>query len=148
LDKIGELHKMKKILCAGVLALAMTGLLPILPAAASDTGVYAEQGMAASINVARIKRVLHLRSDQERYWPAVEAALNAVARRQQSQGEQGGIVRRISHRVVSIVLDNAAVARVAAAARPLIAVLDQEQMQAASGLANEMGLGPVVAALR
>jgi hypothetical protein len=49
---------------------------------------------------------------------------------------------------VSIVLDNAAIARLAASARPLIAALDQEQMQAASGLANEMGLGPVVAALR
>jgi len=49
---------------------------------------------------------------------------------------------------VSIVLDNAAIARLAAAARPLIAVLDQEQMQAASGLASEMGLGPVVAAMR
>jgi hypothetical protein len=140
---------MKKALCAGVLALAMTGLLPMLPATASDTGMYAEQGMAASINVARIKSVLHLRADQERYWPAVEAALKAVARRQQQpQAEQGGIVHRISHRVVSVVLDNAAVARLAAAARPLIAVLDQEQMQAASGLANEMGLGPVVAALR
>ena len=57
-------------------------------------------------------------------------------------------MRRISNRVVSVVLDNAAIARVAAAARPLAAVLDQEQMQAASGLANEMGLGPVVAALR
>lgn len=139
---------MKKALCAGVLALAMTGLLPMLPATASDTGIYAEQGMAASINVARIKSVLHLRVDQERYWPAVEAALKAVARRQQSQAEQGGIVHRISHRVVSVVLDNAAVARLAAAARPLIAVLDQDQMQAASSLASEMGLGPVVAALR
>ena len=139
---------MKKALCAGVLALAMTGLLPMIPATASDTGIYAEQGMAASINVARIKSVLHLRVDQERYWPAVEAALKAVARRQQSQAEQGGIVHRISHRVVSVVLDNAAVARLAAAARPLIAVLDQDQMQAASSLASEMGLGPVVAALR
>jgi len=34
------------------------------------------------------------------------------------------------------------------AARPLIAKLDDEQMRAAHGLAAEMGLGPVVAALR
>ena len=138
---------MKNALCAGAIALAMTGLLPTLPATASDYGSYAAQGMATTINIGRIKSALHLRPDQERYWPAVEAALHA-AKRQQSSSEQAGFVRRISNRVVSIVMDNAAIARVAAAARPLAAVLDQEQMQAASGLANEMGLGPVVAALR
>lgn len=139
---------MKYALCAGALALAMTGLLPSFPAAASETNVYAIEGMAASINIARIKNVLRLRPDQERFWPAVETALRGVAKRQQAQSEQGGFVSRISGRVVSIVLDNAAVARLAAAARPLISVLDPDQMQAASGLANEMGLGPVVAALR
>lgn len=82
---------MKNALCAGALALAMTGLLPTLPATASDYGAYAEQGMATSINIARIKSVLHLRPDQQRYWPAVEAALYAVAKRQQARSEQGGI---------------------------------------------------------
>ena len=139
---------MMNALCAGAIALAMTGLVPTLPATASDYGTYAAQGMATSVNIGRIKSALHLRPDQERYWPAVESALQSIAKRQQASNEQAGIVRRISNRVVSIVLDNAAVARVAAAARPLIAVLDQQQMQAASGLANEMGLGPVVAALR
>ena len=139
---------MKKTLCAGALALAMTGLLPTLPATASDYGTYAEQGAATAINVARIKSALHLRPEQERYWPAVESALRRLAGRQHAKSETCGIVHRISSRVVSVVLDNAAIARLAAAARPLIAVLDPEQMQAASGLANEMGLGSVVAALR
>jgi hypothetical protein len=57
-------------------------------------------------------------------------------------------VRRVSRRVVSVVLDGAAIHRLAVAARPLIAVLSDEQKEAASGLAQEMGLGPVVAALR
>jgi zinc resistance-associated protein len=139
---------MKKLLCAGAVALAMTGLLPTLPATASDYGSYAEQGAATAINVARIKSALHLRPDQERYWPPVEAALRRLAERQHTKAETGGFVHRISSRVVSVVLDNAAIARLASAARPLVAVLDPEQMQAASGLADEMGLGPVVAALR
>jgi len=139
---------MKKALCAGVLALAMTGLLPTLPATASDYGTYAEQGAATAVNVARIKSALHLRPDQERYWPPVEAALRRLADRQHTRSEAGGFVHRISSRVVSVVLDNAAIARLAAVARPLVAVLDPEQMQTASGLADEMGLGPVVAALR
>jgi hypothetical protein len=139
---------MKNAVCAGVVALAMIALLPALPAAASGWGVSSEQGIAASIDIARIKGALHLRPDQERYWPAVETALRAVSRRQQAEAQQGGFVHRLGHRIVSIVLDNAAVARLAAAARPLIAVLDRDQMQAAATLANEMGLGPVVAALR
>src|SRR3569833_1151499 len=132
---------MKNVFCAGAVALEMTGLLPTLPATASDYGSYAAQGTAATINIGRIKSALHLRADQERYWPAVEAALHSVAKRQQTSNEQAGLVRRISNRVVSVVLDNAAIARVAAAAWLLFGVFDREQMQAASGLANEMGLG-------
>jgi hypothetical protein len=139
---------MKNVLCAGAVALAMTGLLPTLPATASDYGTYAEQGAATAINIGRIKSALRLRPEQERYWPAVESALRRLAERQHPKSETGGFVHRISSRVVSVVLDNAAIARLAAAARPLAATLDPEQMQAASGLADEMGLGPVVAALR
>ena len=141
---------MKKTLCAGVFALAMVGLLSNIPASqANDVAAATEPSQsAASINVARIKSVLKLTVEQERYWPPVEAALHNVAR-QQAQAEPAGFVRRISRRVVSIVLNSAAVERLAVAARPLIAKLDQEQMRAASGLAQEMGLGPVVmAALR
>lgn len=136
------------ILCAGAFAFAITGVLPAMSAAhASESASFgAEQG-ATSIDVGRIKRVLRLRVQQERYWPPVEAALRNLARRQ-AQSEPGGLVHRISRRVVAVVLDSAAIQRLAAAARPLIAVLDAEQMQAASGLAQEMGLGPVVAALR
>jgi len=56
------------------------------------------------------------------------------------------VTRRLSRRVVSIVLNSAAVERLAVAARPLIAVLDDDQKRAASGLAQEMGLGAVVVA--
>jgi len=48
--------------------------------------------------------------------------------------------------VVSIVLNSAAVERLAVAARPLIVRLDDGQKQAAGQLAQEMGLGPVVMA--
>ena len=100
----------------------------------------------ASIDIARVKRVLQLTPDQERYWPPVEAALRDIARRQE-QAEPAGLVRRISHRVVSIALDSAAVARVARVARPLIERLRDDQKQGALALAQEMGFGPVLAAL-
>jgi hypothetical protein len=139
---------MKKTLCAGVFTLATIGLLSNIPAAyANDLASAASEQsqLAASINVVRIKSVLRLTSAQEPYWPPVEAALRDVAR-QQARAEPASFVRRISRQVVSIVLNSAAVERLAVAARQLIAVLDQEQMRAASGLAQEMGLGPVVMA--
>jgi hypothetical protein len=92
--------------------------------------------------------VLKLTPAQEPYWHPVEAALRELARRQNASSESAGFVRRLSNRVVTVVLNSSAVQRLAVAARPLIGTLDAEQMRAAQGLAQEMGLGPVVAALR
>ena len=142
---------MKKVICAGTLALAMFGFLSNVPALAANehAAFSADQGQpAATIDIARIRNVLRLSPEQERYWPAVEAALRNLPRQQQARSEETGLMRRISRRVVSVVLDGAAIQRLAVAARPLIAALDAEQMRAAGGLAQEMGLGPVVAALR
>ena len=139
---------MKKTVCAGVFALAIIGLLPTFSATyANELGTAAsEQSQAsASINIGRIRSVLQLTPEQESHWPPVEAALRDLAR-QQAHSEPAGFVRRVSRRVVSIVLNSAAVERLAAAARPLVAMLNKEQMRSAGGLAREMGLGPVVIA--
>jgi ABC-type sugar transport system substrate-binding protein len=121
---------MKTVLAATLLALSLAAV-PALAQAA--------EGSTTTINTARIKGALHLRPEQQAYWPAVESAVRDVAR------HQG--VRRAG-RVVSIVLDSGAIQRIAAAARPLMATLDIGQLQAANGMASEMGLGAVVAALR
>jgi hypothetical protein len=138
---------MKKTLCAGAFALATIGLLSTIPAvnAGEMAGGQAAHTMAASINVGRIHRVLNLTPAQERYWRPVEAALRQLAHRQE-RSDSDGFVRRVSRRVVSIMLTSAAVERLAAAARPLIKVLDDRQKQAAGQIAQEMGLGSVVMA--
>ena len=59
-----------------------------------------------------------------------------------------GLVRRVSKRVVQVALNSATIHRLTAAARPLVKTFDEHQMQTAHGLAQEMGLGPVVAALK
>lgn len=140
---------MKIIVCASIFALATVGLLPAIPAAFANEFSYASTERtqtAASIDVGRIRSTLRLTSQQEPLWAPVEAALRHIAQQQQTQAEQAGFVRRISNRVVQIVLTSAAVQRLAAAARPLVAVLNDEQKRAASGLAQEMGLGAVVMA--
>lgn len=141
---------MKKVLCAGAVALAALSLLSATPAAwAGQETVAAAQNAVqdqptAAINIARIKSALKLKPEQRRYWPPVESALRRVAREQRASS--GGLIRRISHRVVSVVLTGAAIKRLAVAARPLIARLDDDQKFAAAQLADEMGLGPVVVA--
>ena len=135
---------MKMTICAGAFALAMVALLSDLPASRANEFA-AETSQQTQINIGRIRSVLRLTAEQERYWPAVEAALRDIARKQ-AHPEPTGLVRRISNRVVSIVLNSTAIERLAIAVRPLIASLSDDQKRAASGLAQEMGLGSVVAA--
>ena len=142
---------MKMTVRAGAFALAAIALLlnVSLVQAGEYSAMSAEQGQpSASINIARIKSVLKLTAAQEPYWAPVETALRDLARQQARAESSDGLVHRISHRVVSVVLSSTAVQRLAVAARPLLAKLDEDQMRAAHSLAAEMGLGPVVAALR
>jgi hypothetical protein len=142
-------------LCAGVIALAALGLLSVAPAARADEVVMTTASApfnpapshTASIDVARIKSALHLTPAQEPYWAPVESALRELARRQERDANDG-MVRRVSKRVVQIALNSATVHRLVAAARPLVKTFDEQQMQTAHGLAQEMGLGPVVAAMK
>src|SRR5262245_2556510 len=139
---------MRMTLCAGVIALAALSLLSIVPSArAADMMDYGAPAHTASIDIARIKSALHLTPAQERHWAPVEAALRELARRQERDANDG-LVRRVSRRVVQVALNSATVHRLVAAARPLVKTFDDQQMQTAHGLAQEMGLGPVVAALK
>ena len=139
---------MKMTVCAGVIALAALSLLPTVPAArAADMMDGAAAAQTTSIDVARIKSALQLTPAQERHWAPVEAALRELARRQERDANDG-LVRRVSKRVVQIALNSATIHRLAAAARPLVKTFDEHQMQTAHGLAQQMGLGPVVAALK
>ena len=137
---------------AGAFTLALAGLLPNVPAASANELNYASAGQSQAttpINIGRIRGALRLTSQQEPLWGPVEAALHDIVRQQQARSEQAGLIRRVSNRVVSIVLTSSAVQRLAMAARPLILALNDEQKRAASNLAHEMGLGAVVmAALR
>jgi hypothetical protein len=145
---VGELQRMNISVCASAIVLATSVLLSnVATSSAVEYGGTEVSQMAASVNIDRIKSVLKLTPEQQRFWPAVESALRDLGHRQQPAAENANFVRRISSRVVSVVLDSAAVSRLAAAARPLILALNDEQRHAAIGLAHEMGLGAVVAAL-
>jgi LTXXQ motif family protein len=142
---LGELKLMKIALLAGAVALVLLCLLPGLSGQARATELGEGASALTQVNVARIKTALKLTPAQQSYWPPIEAALRDIAR-EQSEPE-GGLIRRISRRVVAVMLNSAAAARLAAAARPLVRILSDEQRQIAVALAREMGLGPMLAAL-
>jgi hypothetical protein len=136
---------MKMALFAGAIAMALSCLLPgVAGQAFASEPATGETGGLTQVNVTRIRTALRLTPVQQSYWPPIEAALRDIAREQQ---EPEGFIRRIGHRVVAVVLNSAAAARLAAAARPLIHMLNDEQCQIAISLAQEMGLGPMLAAL-
>jgi hypothetical protein len=136
---------MKSTLLAGAFALALSATLPVLTTQVQATEL-SNAGALTQVNVSRIRAALKLTPDQQGYWPPIEAALRDI-QRQQADPAGGGLLRRISNRVIAIALNSSATARLAAAARPLVRVLSDEQRQTAISLAHEMGLGPMLAAL-
>jgi hypothetical protein len=128
---------MRYVLRAGMVAFALSGVVPGLTVAAHAFGVTAAQ---SRIDIPRIKSVLKLTPQQQAYWPPVEAALRELAREQTRSDS-------FFQRIEAVALDAQAIARIGAAARPLVHVLDERQKQDAMSLCYEMGLGPVLAAL-
>ena len=124
-------------------ALALTALIAApsftAPAQAAELG-YTDAAQPR-INISRIKNVLKLTAEQQAYWPPVEAALRDIARRQNS--ESNGLISRVS----AFVMDSRTLAKIGAAARPLVRVLDDRQKSDAIMLVREMGLGQMLAAL-
>jgi hypothetical protein len=146
-NPLRELPLMLRTIFAAALALAAFGFAPALtPVANAYDAAAATQ---PRIDIPRIKTVLKLTPEQQAYWPPVEAALRMLSHQKPAtQAPQGeGLVQRVSNRVYSYAIDAAALARIGAAVRPLVKVLDDRQKNDAIALCNEMGLGQVLAAL-
>jgi hypothetical protein len=92
--------------------------------------------------IAGIKERLRLSSDQEYYWPAVEKALRAVARKlnatRQTNPNAGGL---------PIDPDSAEVQQLKSAAMPLLFQLREDQKDEVRKLARIIGLEKVAAAI-
>jgi hypothetical protein len=134
-------------LCVAALAVAV--LFSTAPAAVNSahaSDITSAISSQPRIDISRIKSVLKLTPEQQAYWPPVEAALRKLVRGS-AASEDAGLVKRISARVSSYVLDGAAIARIGAAARPLVKMLDDRQKQDAVMLVQEMGLGQILTAL-
>jgi hypothetical protein len=86
--------------------------------------------------IASIKARLHLTPDQERMWPAVEAALRNMAYKRTQQAAAHGAARNMQAAAV----DPQAVDGLKSAAVPLIMSFSSEQKEEVRNLAHVMGL--------
>ena len=131
---------MRKMLCAGAIALAVMGS-SVVVAQASDTARSASGLVITDSQIAQFKAMLNLTPAQERYWVPVEATLRELARRQAQQTGSGFIAR-----LTSVTLDAAGMRRLASASLPLLKSLDQDQKRQAMQVARAMGFASVAAA--
>ena len=142
---------MRKGALAGAVALAMGMISLTSVASAQELASIRTESSAGVVvkesHIARLKSVLNLTAEQRPYWAPVEAALRDLARNQREEASaDAGLVHRWSGRAVSVASDAMRIRRLAAAARPLINVLDDGQKREAMQLARNLGFDRLVAA--
>jgi hypothetical protein len=96
-------------------------------------------GLLNDAQIASIKGRLHLTPDQQRMWPAVEAALRNIAYANARDARRRGLSPGATD-VASIDPNGAEVANLKSAAIPLIMSFDDEQRNQVRSLAHVMGL--------
>ncbi|WGS20014.1 hypothetical protein [Bradyrhizobium sp. ISRA463] len=113
---------------------------PAKPKVAAKPAPQKNYALLSDAQIAGIKERLRLTSDQEYYWPAVESALRAVARKihAKHQGQPGSDN-------VPIDPDSEEVQQLKSAAMPLLFQLREDQKSEVRSLARLIGLEKVAA---
>jgi hypothetical protein len=112
---------------------------PPKPKVAQKPAVQKSYALLSDVQIAGIKERMKLDTAQESYWPAVEVALRAVARRIHAtrQGNPNASGTAL------IDPDSAEVQQLKSAAMPLLFQLREDQKREVRSLANLIGLGAV-----
>ena len=93
--------------------------------------------------IASIKKRLNLTAEQEKMWPAVEAALRKIVYTKNAMDLQGHAAQAAGMRMVYIDPDSTEIRQLKSAALPLIMRLNDEQKREVKMLAYVMGLESV-----
>lgn len=106
----------------------------------------AENVIITEGHIARLRNALRLTSAQMQHWRPVESALRAMARNrsQQSDGNDSGYFQRAKAKVSGYAVSTANAGRLAAAARPLISILDEEQKKNGLAVIRSMGVASML----
>ena len=117
---------------------APAAMAPAKPRLAAKPQVQKSYALLSDVQIAGIKERLKLSSDQESYWPAVESALRAVARKIHA-------TRKADPNATGVPIDPDAeeVQQLKSAAMPLLFQLREDQKQEVRTLARIIGLEKV-----
>src|SRR5262245_27639634 len=147
-------QKVRRCMWKGAIVGAMALTMGTMSFAAAETVGAAGQQQAVGhavpvireAHIARLRTILNLKPEQERYWAPVESALRALAR-QQSRGDgSAGLVRRMSDKATAMAGTAVQLRRLASVAGPLIRVLDDSQKSRAMSFVHSAGFGHLAAA--
>jgi len=121
-------------------AMAPAPLAPPKPKVANKPPPQKSYALLSDMQIASIKQRLRLSSDQESYWPAVERALRAVARKIHA-------IRKADPNATGAPIDPdaAEVQQLKSAAMPLLFQLREDQKEEVRTLARMIGLEKVAA---
>jgi len=124
---------------------AITTALPVAPAkpkAANKPQPQKPYALLSDVQIAGIKERLHLSSNQEYYWPSVETALRAVARKINA-------ARQVNPNANASAIDpdSEEVQQLKSAAMPLLFQLRDDQKEEVRKLARIIGLDKVASAI-
>jgi len=121
-------------------AMAPAPLAPPKPKVANKPPPQKSYALLSDMQIASIKQRLRLSSDQEYYWPAVERALRAVARKIHA-------TRKADPNATGAPIDPdaAEVQQLKSAAMPLLFQLREDQKEEVRSLARMIGLEKVAA---
>ena len=109
---------------------------------------HATQNQAAvDSRLAQFKASLRLTAEQEKLWPAAEAAMReAIAQYQTEDSRANGLVQWMSTQAHAASGEASYIRKAVAASQPLIKTLDAEQKREGLKTAKSMGLGSFAAA--
>ena len=129
---------MWKAAFVGAFALVAFGSVSLTRDGIGVTQASAQEVVVTDAHIARLKSVLRLSPSQEVHWRGLEAALRSVSARNAS--DETGLVQKVRARLRTYVLDAQAAHRVAVAAQPLIATLDETQKHDGMTAIRAMGV--------
>jgi len=132
---------MRKAVFAGATALAMMGLLLVSEQGIGPSVASAQEVALTEGHIYRLKRALHLTSEQMSLWHPVEAALRSALRESRSESNNNeGWVQKVRTRVRGYAANAVNLQRAMSAAGPLIASLDETQKRNGQNAIRSMGV--------
>jgi hypothetical protein len=131
---------MWKAAFVGALALVTLGSFSVTRDGIVVTQAAAQEVVVTDAHISRLKSALRLSPAQEVHWRSLEAALRNVAVKPSDEEGRTTLIQKVRARLKSYVLDAAAAHRVARAAQPLIATLDDQQKQEGMTVIRAMGV--------